>query len=337
MKNLIFVSLFVTIVIVMSACSGHQHYDVPYFKDGRFQNETPTPKKNILSYFWMRLNTTQEKWEMDVPLQDNIILPQESSEDLRVHFINHSTFLIQIDNVNILTDPIFSERASPLSWAGPKRAMPPGLKMEEIPKIDVIIISHDHYDHFDVDTLKFFINRDSPKILFGLGVAKRIDNYENAIEMGWWDDVNIKKIRFTFTPALHWSARGIFDRKSTLWGSFMIETQNKNIYFAGDTGMSSHFAKIAKKFPNIDLAFLPIGAYEPRYFMKIHHMNPSDAVEAKKILNANHAIGMHWGTFQLTNEGRMAPAKYFEDNPTPNFMVPHNGDCFDSSIIACKN
>jgi L-ascorbate metabolism protein UlaG (beta-lactamase superfamily) len=337
-----FYFLTLTTLILLSlglGCATTQGYDLEYFEGGRFRNLADVPSKTPLGYVWMRMNTTAEVWPENVPLQKKIVRPKDASKQLRVHYINHSTFLIQTQGLNILTDPIFADRASPLSWAGPKRVIRPGLEIDELPKIDVVLISHDHYDHLDLASLRELIQRDQPKVLVGLGVKKHIETGQ-VIELKWWQEESVSKVKFVFVPAQHSSGRGLFDQKSTLWGSFVIETSSETLFFAGDTGYADHFSKIRQKFGDIDLSLLPIGAYAPRSFMKTNHMDPKEATKAHADLGSKMSLGMHWGTFQLTNEGRQRPKEYFENNPTQNFYVPQNGDCFavgDSGFAKCES
>ena len=322
-----FTLMTLTLFFIGLGCATAKDYDLDYYKDGKFRNLADIPSKTPLGYVWMKMNTTSEEWPEKVELQENIILPSAKSEKLKIHYINHSTFLIQSDGINILTDPIFSERASPLTWAGPKRVIKPAFEMAALPKIDYIIISHDHYDHLDLPSIEFFVKRDNPKILMGLGVGGHLTAGQ-SLEMQWWQEQAYKKVSFVFAPAQHSSGRGLLDQKSTLWGAFVIKAQNKLIYFAGDTGYADHFQKVFEKFGAIDVALIPIGAYKPRSFMKCNHMDPKEAVKAHYDLKSKNSIGMHWGTFQLTNEGRLRPKEYFQKKPVENFVVPENGDCF---------
>jgi L-ascorbate metabolism protein UlaG (beta-lactamase superfamily) len=232
----------------------------------------------------------------------------KSSENVRLTFINHASFLIQLPNLNILTDPIWSDRASPVTFAGPKRVRSPGLAIKNLPKIDVILISHNHYDHLNIETLLQLQKRDRAKVYVPLGDAAWLrERGIDAIELDWWQMIEHAEVKIYFAPATHWSARGLTDKNESLWGSYLIQNQNFKIYFAGDTGMGPHFKMINERFGAVDVALLPIGAYEPRDFMKNYHTNPQEAVEAMQILNAKHALGMHFGTFQLSDEAIQQP------------------------------
>ena len=273
---------------------------------------------------------------------DNIDIKRSSkkianqiTDNITITYINHSSFLIQTQNTNIITDPIYSERASPVSFAGPKRIIEPAIQFQHLPKIDYVLISHNHYDHLDIDTIIKLDTAFKPKILAGLGVCNYLTEEKglniDCKELDWQDAVqDTSDIIFTFLPAKHWSARGIFDRNKTLWGAFAIETKQGNIYFAGDTGYGDHFKKASNQFKQFIIALLPIGAYEPRWFMQEHHMNPQEAVQAHIDLKAQLSIGMHYGTFELTDESYYQPTIDLEkakmDKNISNFITLEFGE-----------
>jgi L-ascorbate metabolism protein UlaG (beta-lactamase superfamily) len=228
-----------------------------------------------------------------------------AADDIAVTFINHATFLIQTGGTAILTDPIWSERASPFRWLGPKRVREPGVAFEDLPKIDLVLLSHNHYDHLDIATLKRLNHRFSPTVLAAAGDARLIGplGFANWVELDWWDAFQFNDtLRVTFVPAQHFSARGLFDRQKSLWGGHVIEGSSRRIYFSGDTGYSTHFGEIKARLGAPDIAMLGIGSYEPRWFMKPLHMNPAEAVRAHRDLGSKQTIGMHFGTFQLSTE-----------------------------------
>jgi L-ascorbate metabolism protein UlaG (beta-lactamase superfamily) len=224
--------------------------------------------------------------------------------------VNHATLLIQTQDINILTDPIWSKRASPLSFIGPGRARLPGVKFDDLPYIDLVVISHNHYDHLDRKTLKRLHERFAPKVLVAVGDKKLVQStgMTDVQELDWWESVEIRPgITVTFTPTQHFSARGLFDRQKSLWGSYMIQNQGRRIYFGGDAAYSTHYAEIRKRLGAPDIALLPIGAYKPRFFMKPLHMDPAEAVEAHVDLRSTQSIAMHFGTFQMSSEGIEQP------------------------------
>jgi L-ascorbate metabolism protein UlaG (beta-lactamase superfamily) len=227
------------------------------------------------------------------------------ANEAAITFVNHATFLIQIDGVTILTDPVWSERASPLRWAGPRRVREPGVPFEDLPAIDVILLSHNHYDHLDIATLMRLRRRCDPTVVTAHGDARLVAplGYTKIHELDWWDDVRFTDmLRITFVPAQHFSARGLFDRQKSLWGGYVLEFQGRRIYFGGDSGYSTHFRDIKARLGSPDIAILGIGSYEPQWFMAPIHMNPAEAVRAHCDLGAKQSIGMHFGTFQLTPE-----------------------------------
>ena len=261
-------------------------------------------EKSFVEFLKWRLTSKRDDWPKWVDIKQQKVPKQRVKKgEVSVTFINHATLLLQIDGVNILTDPVYSERTSPLSFMGPKRVKLPGVKFEDLPKIDVILISHNHYDSFDVATLNRLIDRDDPYILMGLGNDYYLDrkNDEKVKTMDWQDNFEFKGLKLTFLPARHWSKRGIFDTNKSLWGAFAI-LGSKKVYFAGDSGYASHFKAAKKQFGAFDLSLIPIGAYEPRWFMAKAHINPDEAVQAHLDLGSKKSIGIHFGTFQLTNE-----------------------------------
>lgn len=294
------------LLILLTSCARSQtNYAISDHYDGKTFNNTPkTSDKNLFDLLKWRFSTTAKDWPENVK-NSKFDLPKVNGSEIIVTWINHATFLIQTPEINILTDPVYAERVSPFSFIGPKRVRKPGVKFDDLPKIDVVIISHNHYDHLDLETLKKIADKYSPTILIPLGDKELLESngIKMSVEMDWSDEVEIEKNIFTFLPAKHWSARWITDKRESLWGSFMIKSNVKHIYFGGDTGYGNHFKDIASKYSKIDLALLPIGAYEPRWFMSEHHMNPDESVNAHIDLKSHQTIGMHFGTFQLTNEG----------------------------------
>jgi len=289
--------------------------------DGRrFHNLDPKAKLLGLLYSikW-RLTSKREKWPESVPNEYEDLPPSRVEGDkIRVSFIGHATFLIQTQSLNILTDPVYSERCSPFSFVGPKRVSKPGIQLEKLPKIDVIMISHNHYDHMDIDTLKELTKNANPKIIVPLGNAHIIKKHlpnADVKELDWHDDIEVAKgVKVYLEPAQHWSARGIFDLNESLWGTFVVGTKKGQICFVGDTGYDQAiFKSIATKFPDIRLSLIPIGAYEPRWFMKSVHMNPEEAAKAHLDLNSRRSIASHFITFQLADEGYDKPVIALEE------------------------
>jgi L-ascorbate metabolism protein UlaG (beta-lactamase superfamily) len=247
---------------------------------------------------------------------------------LQATLINHSTVLLQLDGVHVLTDPIWSSRASPFTWIGPRRRRDPGVPLDDLPRIDIVLISHNHYDHLDLATLRLLADRGQSQFVVPIGVAGllRSQNIGPVHELDWGESLPLARTTIHSVPALHFSARGVFDRNRTLWCGYVIEAGGSMIYFAGDTGFGDHFARIRERFGAPRLALLPIGAYEPRWFMSPIHMAPDEAVRAHEILAAQTSIAIHHGTFQLADEGIDTPKKMLRAcAPGDSFLVLDNG------------
>lgn len=312
------------------------HFDGHRFIN--FNSESSYTFGDMMKWFWEMKVVPWPTWVEDPPEPKPPI--SVSAGELGVTFINQSTMLVQADGVNFLTDPIWSKNAGPVSWLGLKRVRAPGVKMEDLPKIDVILLSHDHYDHMDLPTLEALWARDQPIILVGLGSKSLLESrgLRNVVEMDWWQEFNLTStgMKFVFVPARHASGRGPFSRDKSLWGGFVVVTSCGRIYFAGDTGYGSHLNAIHERFPDFRLAMLPIGTYEKRWFMQSQHMNPADAVKAHWLLRARQSIGMHYGTFSFhteqaidAHEGDLRNALNLEGVPQSEFLVLKFGEgCF---------
>ncbi|HUB16263.1 MAG TPA: MBL fold metallo-hydrolase [Acetobacteraceae bacterium] len=234
-----------------------------------------------------------------------------AADRIAATFIGHSTFLVQIGGVAVLFDPIWSQRCSPVAFAGPRRARRPGQSLEVLPAVDLLLVSHNHYDHMDLPTLRRVQRHWAPPAVTGLANARHLAKagIAGAAELDWWQSMERAGARITYVPAQHFSARTLRDRNRSLWGGFVVEAGGAVVYFAGDSGYCPHFVEIGERFRRIDLALLPIGAYEPRWFMRQQHMNPEEAVRAHRDLRPRRSLGMHFGTFQLTDEGIDAPVR----------------------------
>ena len=280
------------------------------FAEERFSNSDGMKNEKslseVLKWSWSR----EEPKKEFIKTNENINLNSIKDREHYALWIGHSTFLINNGDLTILTDPIFSERASPLNFAGPKRLIKPVIKIKDLPEVDVITISHNHYDHLDINSLRK-IQKKFPnvKILVPKGDLKLLKNYNlnNGFEFLWWEEIIFDNTKFIFTPAQHWSARGLRDRNKSLWGSWFIKNEDKNIFHAGDTGYSEDFIEIRNRLGAVDFAMIPIGAYDPQWFMSYSHVNPEEALNIAKDLDAKKSIGMHWGTFILTDEPVLEP------------------------------
>ena len=245
----------------------------------------------------------------------DFVPPRAPRSQLTVTWVGHSSLLIQLNGLNILTDPMWSERASPVQFAGPRRWVRPGIAFEDVPPLDVVLQSHNHYDHLDATTVRR-LARAHPEAswIVPLGLAafvrKRGVSDHRVRELDWWQEHTIGSLRIAATPAMHFSSRGIGDRGDTLWCGFALSSDGANgrhVYFAGDTGYHPEFGAIGERYGPFDVALMPIGAYEPRWFMRYLHMNPEEAVAAFRALNARMMVPIHWGTFKLTDEAMDEP------------------------------
>jgi L-ascorbate metabolism protein UlaG (beta-lactamase superfamily) len=240
--------------------------------------------------------------------------PRVDSGKVRLCFVGHASWLIQAAGLNILVDPVWSMRVSPVRWAGPKRHNDPGIAFSALPRIDTVLVSHGHYDHLDVATLSRLAKTFGPRVITPLGndlAMRAADAAIKAEGYDWRDRIELgNDVAVTLVPTHHWSARGMFDRNRALWASFVLETPAGKVYIVGDSGYGEgrHFRHVAEAHGPLRLALLPIGAYEPRWFMRDQHMNPADAVKALADCGAQAALAHHHGTFQLTDEAIDAPA-----------------------------
>jgi L-ascorbate metabolism protein UlaG (beta-lactamase superfamily) len=259
----------------------------------------------------LRWQTSREpvQWPEAVPVTPVVPAARVEGEALVATMVGHATVLVQTAGLNILTDPIWSERASPVSFAGPKRVTAPGIRFGDLPRIDLVVVSHGHWDHLDVPSLKMLWKRDRPLILVPLGHGAMLAAEGVEVrEVDWGEAVAVGPAMVIAEPVQHWTSRWFIDRNRALWAGYTVVLPGGNVYFAGDTGYGDgQFFRDVKRHGPVRLAMLPVGAYEPRWFMAEQHMNPAEAVQAKIDLEAAHSLGLHWGTFQLTDEGREEP------------------------------
>ena len=257
------------------------------------------------------LLTRRTPWPSHVDAPAERPPPPDDAAAAVVTFIGHATFLIQTPQGHILTDPMYSQRAGPLNLLGPRRVRQPAVRFEDLPEIATVLVSHNHYDHCDLRTLARLAARFDPVVItpIGNGALVRSAGIRRIEELDWWQASHAPHAPITLTPAQHFSARTAFDKNRALWGGFMIALDRARIYFAGDTAYADFFHDVRRRLGPIDLALLPIGAYEPRWFMRSVHMNPAEAVQAHLELEATESIAMHYGTFQLTTEGIDEPPR----------------------------
>jgi L-ascorbate metabolism protein UlaG (beta-lactamase superfamily) len=292
---------------IIDAAYFNKSSDQVHFEGFKFHNNPPTTYSVKKIFQWL-LRRHKGKW----PKHFNVIpsKPNSFEKDLKVTFVNHSTVLIQWNNLNILTDPIWSKNCNPFPFFGPWRVHEPGINFEDLPTIDLILLSHNHYDHLNLETLKKVRDKFHPTIVTGLMNLNYLyrNNIENVIELDWWQETSFKNdLEIIFVPSQHFSMRNPFNRNKTLWGGFVLKLKDEFIYFAGDTAYNTVFKEIHKRFGCPKLSLLPIGAFEPRWFMKENHMNPEDAVKAHLDLKSAKSIAIHHSTFQLADESFETP------------------------------
>jgi L-ascorbate metabolism protein UlaG (beta-lactamase superfamily) len=286
-----------------------------HFNGRHFFDPDGAPPKSLRDLWKWRRTAARQRWPTWAPSPFSDTPPAEISQGVRFSFVGHASWLIQIRGHNILVDPVWSARASPFTFAGPKRVNDPGIPFGKLPEIDTVLVSHGHYDHLDVATLSRLARQFSPRVITPLGNERTMharDRKIRAEAYDWHDRVDLGGgVAVTLVPTRHWSARGLFDRNRCLWASFVIETDAGKLYVVCDSGYGTgkHFHDVRARHGPLRLAILPIGAYEPRWFMQDQHMNPADAVQALQDCGATLALAHHHGTFQLTDEAIAAPER----------------------------
>jgi L-ascorbate metabolism protein UlaG (beta-lactamase superfamily) len=294
------VSAGAALVLSKCGCVAHHGAASSHFDGSRFHNPEGGYSTADMMRWLAQLETVDWPAWIDDPPQPPP--PRRVPPGaLRVTYVNHATVLVQVDGVNVLTDPIWSARAGPASWLGAKRVRAPGVPFEQLPPIDWVLVSHDHYDHLDLATLERLDRRDHPTFVVGLGVGALLAarGIRDVVELDWWQAHEREGggVRVTFVPARHGSGRLPFRRDRTLWGGFVVEAPSGQVYFGGDTALGGFVGELAAAFRRIRLAVLPIGSYEKRWFMRTQHMNPDDAVEVHRALAAARSVGVHFATF----------------------------------------
>ena len=261
-------------------------------------------------------------------------------DDIKITFVNHSTFLIQYAGINILTDPIWSFRCSPFQFAGPNRMRPPGVKFEDLPPIDLVLLSHNHYDHFDTNTNKDLIKRDKPHFVVPLGMKKSVNKLgaKQVDQIDWHEKLTFKNISITSAPANHFTSRGLFDRDTTLWCGYILQFGNHKLYFVGDTGYGPNFKEVGEQYGPMDISLIPIGAYKPEWFMGPIHISPKQAIDVHHDIKSKQSIAMHFGTFPLADDGQGTAEKELikameASNLDPElFIIPDEGFSYDFKV-----
>jgi N-acyl-phosphatidylethanolamine-hydrolysing phospholipase D len=302
---------FILSLFIMHCGSPQKQSFLPFHhtKDG-FRNTNPAYAPPdwwklhafIVSKIWQ---TTFAPRTFDLPVQENDrSILHTSSTTPKVTWVGHSTLLVQLEGVNLLTDPQWSDRASPVSFAGPKRVSPPGIRLEDLPSIHLVIISHNHYDHLDLETVKHLAAAHDPLFLVPLGLKAWFQEHQipRVEELDWWEQYHFKSLTVVCLPAQHFSGRTLWDRNKTLWSSWAVMGAGKRFFFSGDTGYYSGFKKIGDRFGPFDVAAISIGAYIPRDIMRMTHLTPEEALQVFLDLQGRRLLGIHWGTFDLTEE-----------------------------------
>ena len=294
-----------------------------HLPDGTFRNPEGSPERDPNAKWSYKIfNEERKKIKIEIP-EDHVVPREKVLEDLKnnqkndyIAWIGHATFLIKLGNTTIITDPVFSKNTGPLIF-GPKRYIPPAINLDEIPPVDLFLLTHNHYDHQDMSTIRNFPFKKS-KVVLPLKLGKYFRNYRDVNELDWYQEILVNEdIKVTLLPAVHWSRRGLFDVNKTLWGNFLIEYKGQKILFACDTGYGNIYQELGDKYGPIDLTFINIGAYNFYPMMPVkdksaYHTNPEEALQISKDLRSKKIIGMHWGTVVLSLEPIMEPPARFK-------------------------
>ena len=322
-KKLIKILCFL-IGIIFYNCISLSMAEKPYhhLPDGSFRNPEGSPiRSKDVKFSYKTFNEEKKKIDITVP-KDHVVDKKIVKENLEkykdddyIAWIGHATFLIKLGETTIITDPVFSKNAGPLIF-GPKRYVEPALKLNEIPKTDIFLLTHNHYDHQDMSTIRNFPYKDS-KVLLPLKLGKYFKRYKDVNEMDWYDEIKVNNdLKITLLPAVHWSKRSLTDTNKTLWGNFLIEYKNKKILFACDTGYGNIYKELGEKYGPIDLSMINIGAYDfrPMFEKSIYHTTPEEALNIAQDLKSKKVLGTHWGTFVLSLEPIMEPPVRFKNS-----------------------
>ena len=309
--------------------------DSVHFDGARFFNpHAPAGRSFGDVVKWWRTRRA-EPWPVSLPLPAVAPLPAHVPDGrVAATFIGHSTFLLRTAGAAVITDPVFTTHAGPFGRLGPRRVRPPALAVAQLPRVDVVLVSHNHYDHLQPRSLRELEARFGPVFVTTLGNRSFLERLglKRVMELDWWQEAPAGPVQVQCVPAQHFSARGIRDRNRTLWAGFVFRSAGRTLLFVGDSGYGPHFKEIGARVPAIDVALVPIGAYEPRWFMKPMHLDPDEAVQAHLDVGARVSVGMHFGTFRLTDEGidapieRLVAARAAAGVPPGAFRVPEFGE-----------
>ena len=306
-----------------TACTGSAPSAPPHHLGDGFRNHPPVERPDFSDFLrWQWQRPTHPAWQP--PTADP--KPLHGNDGVAITWIGHATALLEIDGRTILTDPVFSDRASPLSWLGPRRYTPPRPALDALPPVDAVVISHNHYDALDAASVEALAEA-HPDVHFfvplGLAAWFRDRGINRVTELDWWESADHAGMTFTATPVQHWSKRGLFDENETLWAGWAVDFGEYNFWFAGDTGYQpAHFQETGRRLGPFDLAAIPIGAYAPRWFMETSHVTPEEAVRIRGDVRARRAVAIHWGTFPLADEPPPEPAERLRAARTAADLAP---------------
>ncbi len=320
-----FLSFLIIIFLYNSLSLAMDKKPFHHLEDGTFRNPKGSPERDSnIKWSYKVFNNERKKIKINFP-KDHIVQREEVLKNLEIFkngnyiaWIGHATFLIKLGDTTIITDPLFSNNTGPLIF-GPKRYVDPAIKLKDIPKIDLLLLTHNHYDHLDMSTIRNFPYKKT-KVITPLKLSKYFKNYNDVNELDWYEEININNdLKVTLLPAVHWSKRSLFDTNKTLWGNYLIQYKDKKILFACDTGVGNIYEDLGKKYGPIDLTFINIGAYNFYPIMPVkdkstYHTNPEEALSVAKSLKSKKVIGMHWGTVILSLEPIMEPPVRFKEN-----------------------
>jgi len=317
-----FIIIFVSFNLDLMAFDKKPYH---HMSDGTFRNPEGSPKRDSnVKWSYKIFNEERKKIKIEFP-EEHVVPKTKVLRDLKANtnsdyiaWIGHATFLIKLGNTTIITDPVFSKNTGPLIF-GPKRYIPPALELNELPLVNLFLLTHNHYDHQDMSTIRNFPYKNS-KVILPLKLGKYFKNYKDVNELDWYEKIKVNEdITVTLLPSVHWTKRSLWDTNKTLWGSFLIEYKDKKILFACDTGIGNIYKELGKKYGPIDITFINIGAYNfypimPVKDKSVYHTNPEEALSIAKDLRSKKVIGMHWGTVVLSLEPIMEPPQRFKDN-----------------------
>ena len=325
-KKIKFIIFFITFFVYKTSLFAMENKPYHHLSDGTFRNPEGSPMRDMkFNWSYKIFNEEKKKLDMNVPI-DHVIEKEKVLKSLKdnqnndyIFWIGHATFLIKLGNTTIITDPVFEKNMGPLIF-GPKRFVDPAIDLDELPKIDLFLLTHNHYDHLSTRTIQRFPYKKS-KVATALKLGKYFtrNGFRNVSEMDWYDEIKVNDLKITFVPAVHWSKRSLWDTNKTLWGSFLIEYKDKKFFFACDTGYGGIYKELGKKYGPIDLTFINIGAYNfypmaPKKDKSIYHTNPEEALNIGQDLKSKKVLGMHWGTVVLSLEPIMEPGKRFKNS-----------------------